>query len=244
MSQMTLYRQGGSSSIAAEALLNYLKVPFTPITMAPDADKELAPADGSLTRQQYRATVHRDGYVPAMVIPSSSSPDSTSKPVVITETNAILTYIAALASEELEIPAARGLLGRSPLEQGQVAEWQAWLADYVQTTGFGSYLRPRRFVDREDAYPALKAHGERVIRDGFAVVEEKLGAKAGAGWVVGDGVTVVDFNLYRFWHWGSAVEADMRGTYPAFARWMAKFEGLVDMAGLVKESGWKLQAEY
>ena len=122
MSSLTLYYAPGSCALVPHALLNHLSLPFTTVLVKPGPDG-LAPADGSLTPAQYRATIHHAGYVPALKLDDGE---------VITEMPAILSYIALLSSGTED---GSALLGKSSLEQARVSEWLAWLSGTLHGNG-------------------------------------------------------------------------------------------------------------
>ncbi|KAI1635251.1 glutathione S-transferase [Biscogniauxia mediterranea] len=204
MTQITLYRADLACSWVPHALLRHLSIPFTdvPLRSRPD-DGRYEAADGSFTHEEYRRDVHPDGYVPSLAVDGE----------VVTETPAVLAMIAQLA------PGGAAMLGRTPLERVRVVEWLAWLSGPLQAAGFKAYWRPgRSFVDghgHEEAHPAIREKGRRVIEACFERVEERLRGRRYA--VGGDAPTVVDISLYLFWVWGNFIEIPMGQRFPAWA---------------------------
>ncbi len=96
MANLTLYRANRSCSLVSHALLRHLSIPFTTILMK-FGPEGIEAADGSLSHTDYLA-IHPLGYVPALVIDGTTT---------ITETPAILTYIASLAPSEHHEPTDR-----------------------------------------------------------------------------------------------------------------------------------------
>lgn len=210
---LTLYLAPNTYSLAAHCLFHHYEIPFTPVTMRASKDRmstgsRWVPTDGSLTHDEYRAVVP-SGFVPALVIGTGA--DSTT----ITEMPGVLTYVAAL------VPHLK-LLGDGPLEQAKIAEWMAWLSETVHCLGFVAYLREARFVDDEAVFPALKRRGKEVIEKSLATIDESL---KGREFAVGGRLTVVDFNLYPFWRWGSKLGFDM-GRYPTYGEYQRKIDAL------------------
>lgn len=210
---LTLYRTDNTYSFIPHALLLHFNIPFTAVPMRPSSNdvptgSRWMAADGSLTHEQYLA-INPTGFVPALAI--GSGPEST----VITEMPGVLTYLASQAPEAK-------LLGNGPLEQAKIAEWMAWLSGTLHGLGFIAYLRSGRFVDDASVFYIVKRRGKEVIERCFATIDDKL---KGRRFAVGDGLTVVDFNLYPFWRWASEGIIDV-GAYPNYAAFVRKIEAL------------------
>lgn len=223
---LTLYRTNGTYSFVPHAVLLHFDIPFTAVPMRPSSDDVptgslWVAADGSLTHEQYLA-INPTGFVPALAI--GSGPEST----VITEMPGVLTYLASQA------PQAK-LLGDGPIEQAKVAEWMAWLSGTVHGIGFVAYLRMGRFVDDASVFEAVKRRGKEVIEKSFATIDERL---KGREFALGDGLTVVDFNLYPFWRWASGGGFDL-GAYPNYAAHLRKIEGLEGVRKALADEGLK-----
>lgn len=232
---ITLYRANGSCSLVPHALLQHFSIPFTAVLMQPTPDPSAKAsfyraADGSLSHEEY-LQINPTGYVPCLVVDDSDPADAKSHSssssdggggtkTVITEMPAILTYIASLA------PAHQHVLGETAVQRAKVAEWTAWLSGTLHGAGFGAFWRPGRFVGDEDAQRAVSARGREVVEKCFARIEERL---AGREFAVGEGLTVVDFNVWVFWRWGGKIGVDMAARYPGydrFAREVEKLEGV------------------
>ena len=223
---LTLYRTNNTYSFVPHSVLLHFNIPFTAVPMRPTSDNvatgsRWAAADGSLTHEQYLA-INPTGFVPALTI--GSGPGST----VITEMPGVLTYLASQA------PDAK-LLGDRPLEQAKVAEWMAWLSGTVHALGFVAYLRMGRFVDEASVFDVVKRRGKEVIEKSFATIDEKL---KGREFAVGEGLTVVDFNLYPFWRWASKHGFELGG-YPNYAAHLRKVEALEGVKKALEAEGLK-----
>lgn len=210
---LTLYRTNNTYSFVPHAVLLHFDIPFTAVPMLPTSDdvptgSRWAAADGSLTHEQY-LTINPTGFVPAHVIGSGAGS------TVITEMPGVLTYVASQA------PDAK-LLGTGPLEQAKVAEWLAWLSGTVHCLGFVAYLRMGRFVDDASIFDVVKRRGKEVIERSFARIDERMN---GREFAVGEGLTVIDFNLYPFWRWASKHGFELGG-YPNYAAHVRKIEAL------------------
>lgn len=223
MSNLSLYYSPGSCALVPHALFHHLSLPFTPVAISNGQDG-LEAADGSFSAKWYRENIHHAGYVPALKVDDNA---------VVTEMPAILTYIALQAPEKQ----AQQLLGDSALERARVAEWLAWLAGTVHGSGFAMLFKPARFSADEAAYPAIKEQGEKVIKNCFQRIEERLRGKEFA---VGDALTLVDFNVYVFARWWIDIVGRDLKDYPEYARFCGGVEGLEGMRKAVKEHGKEL----
>jgi glutathione S-transferase len=185
MPEYTLYMANGACSFAPHALLNELSIPHNIFRMEFSADRRgWVAVDGSITMDEYRATIHPHGYVPVLKIDDE----------VVTENVAILTLIASLAPE-------RHLLGRTHLERARVAEWMAWTSGMLHGYGFGMLFRPQRFVDDEALFEGVRERGRALIRGGFERIDERL-RSGGSEFPVGGAETTVDYQLLNFYFWG------------------------------------------
>lgn len=210
---VTFYRADRTCAIVPHSILLNYDIPFTPVPMRPSSDRlstgsRYVAVDGSLSHEDYLA-INPTGFVPALAVREGAGVTT------ITEMPAVLTYIASLQPE-------LRLLGNGSLEEAKVAEWMAWLSGTLHSHGFGGYLREGRFVDDEAAFPVVKRNSKKVIEKSFARIEEMLKRKEFA---VGDGLTVVDFNLYPFWRWASMLGFDLE-RFPTYAAHMKKIENL------------------
>lgn len=223
---LTLYRTDNTYSFVPHSIILHFDIPFTPVPMRASSDdvptgSRWMAADGSLTHEQY-LTINPTGFVPALAIGSGPGP------TVITEMPGVLTYLASRAPEAK-------LLGNGPLEQAKVAEWMAWLSGTLHGLGFMLYLRTGRFVDDASIFHVLERRGKEVIQRCFATIDYKL---KGRTFAVGDGLTVVDFNLYPFWRWASECNADL-GAYPNYAAFVRKIEALEGVLKALAAEGLK-----
>ncbi|KAK0644243.1 hypothetical protein B0T16DRAFT_417374 [Cercophora newfieldiana] len=233
---LTLYRINGACSLAAHMTLHELQIPFntTRMTMNPTTQKAEA-ADGSLTYDEYVRDIHPNGQVPALAVQLPESPDLTTddsekpKPpsapvVVITENPAILMYLADL-SASLHPAKNLQLAGATDLERAQVASWLSFLSACVHGQAFGALYRPRRYIDGErfpQAENAVREAGRRSLDLFYRQIEDRL---VEGRWVVGEGVTVADFNLYVFYRWGIDAGIKMREVYPKWSELTRRLEG-------------------
>ncbi|ETS83090.1 hypothetical protein PFICI_04966 [Pestalotiopsis fici W106-1] len=212
-----LYQKSGACSLVPHALLYHLQAPFRAVPMAPDANGKYAAADGSLTHDEYVKRIHPSGYVPALDVGDGT---------IITEMPAVLNYIVNMAAgvEGGVNQQYADLVGRTALEKAQVLKWLAWLSGTLHAQGFGALFRPARFVGgREDIYPTVQDKGREIIRMAFERINKAL---TGNQHLVGEHLTVADFNVYVFYRWGVQIGFDMAETYPEYTRVMRKVESL------------------
>lgn len=223
MRDIKLYYKPGACSAIPHALLLHVGLPHTAVLMMsdPSAWRFYIPADGSMTREQYRAAVHPDGYVPALVVDG----------VVITEMPAVMSCIVSLADQGK----FGSLLGNpaDPVERARVLEYLSWLSGTLHTLGFVAHWRSYRAAgDDKAGQEAVAGRGLDVVKECFSRVEERY---KGREWAVGEGVTVVDFHLYLFRDWGDdGIGLPMAKDYPEYDRVMRKVESLEGMKKMLE----------
>jgi len=110
---------------------------------------------------------------------------------VLTETPAILRYIAA------RYPSA-GLWPWEPREEARCAEWLNWLSSTIQPA-VGHVLRASRYAVDPRAVEDVAATGKKNAYELWRAVEEKIGE---GPWALGERYSVVDPFLLVCWHWG------------------------------------------
>ena len=219
---LTLYRFDGSCSRVPHILLRELGVPFTDIPMAMDPSTSgaggLYPKDKSLMPAEYRAQVHPDGKVSALVVDG----------VVITEMAGVLTYIAALAEQQY----GKRWLPADAVLRAKAYEWIAWLSGTVHGLAFMGFWRPNRITGEEGAFEGIRAKAARDIWGCYERIEARLVAANGgsaSSFAVGGEFSVVDVLVYLFWRWAKHVEGLEEGMverWPRFAELARRVEGL------------------
>ncbi|WYZ33839.1 hypothetical protein EsH8_I_000115 [Colletotrichum jinshuiense] len=209
---LTFYFKRGACSLASHSLLHHLSMPFTPVEMKNNGNRQVEAADGSLTYEEY-LKVNPAGLVPAIVVDGGE---------VITEQTAVLTYIVSVASAENQ-----KLLGTGPLHRARVVEWLTWLSGTFHGTAVTSCTRPNLFADGEEAKKDVLAKGWERILACYARVEERL---KGREFAVGDELTVVDFYLYVFRRWAVYMTglggSQFGEKFPSFEKLGRKIEAL------------------
>jgi glutathione S-transferase len=110
---------------------------------------------------------------------------------VLTETHAILTYIAGLAPQACLLP-PEGALARA-----RAHEWLNYLSSTVHIA-FRPLFRPASLIDDPSLAPRLRAFGAPVLRDILAGVDRRL---EGRRWALGEAYSVCDPYLLVFYIW-------------------------------------------
>ncbi|KAF7195437.1 Glutathione S-transferase GST-6.0 [Pseudocercospora fuligena] len=218
MPEITLYRADGSCSMAANAILKELQIPYKSIRMQAGqkgfAEGYQGTTDGSMSIEEYKRKINPSGHVPALVVDGD----------VITENPAILTYLGSLKPD-------RRLLGSTSLEQIRVLEWLVWLSGSLHSPGFGAYLRPYRFSDDESSFESIKEKGRKTILQCYSRIEARVDGKH----AVGDRLTVVDVFLHVFYRWAKLLDLDMESCYPRWTELVREVESLQSLQDAMKE---------
>ncbi|KAF4856980.1 Glutathione S-transferase [Colletotrichum siamense] len=222
--KITLYRTNGACSLVPHSILTHFAIPFRAVEMEPTPDGtsgiggRYRAADGSLTHEEYRR-INPTGYVPCLIVDETvitEMPDGRVDKTVITEMPAVLTYIASLVPEQ-------NLFGRTAVQRAKAYEWVCWLSGTLHSLGYAGVLRPERFVKGEEAKFEVVARGQKIIDECYARIDERL---AGREFAVGEGLTVVDFDVYIFYRWGCQFGTEMGRLYPNYERIARMVEGL------------------
>jgi len=175
-----LYFSPGAVSMATHFALEELGAPYT---LEPVLIKE-----GRQRSAEYLA-IHPLGRLPALEIEPG---------VVLTETPALLGYLADLAPE-------RELLPRSALDRARANEWMSLLASAVHVS-FITYFRPQRYADSEAAVAALKVDGKQRFHGMLRYIEGRLPQR---GFALGQSYSLVDAYLSVFMLWARRIELDV-----------------------------------
>ncbi|MES1182802.1 MAG: glutathione S-transferase N-terminal domain-containing protein [Myxococcales bacterium] len=186
-----LYFSPGAVSMATHMALEEAGIPYS---LEPVLIKE-----GQQLSERYRR-IHPLGRLPAVEI----APD-----VVLTETPALLAYVAALA------PGLR-LLPEGGLARARADEWMSLLASAVHVT-FISFFRPDRYTADDAARAALKIDGKQRFFDLLRYVDNRLPER---GFVLGDAYSLVDAYLTVFFLWARRFELPVQ-ELPRYGRLVA-----------------------
>lgn len=179
---LTFHYAPGACSLASHIVLEEIGVPFDPIRLDLMA--------GDQHRPEFRA-VNPMGKVPALVTDRG----------VVTETPAILTYLADIAP-------GHGLLPADPHDRAQCASTMSWLASSVHIA-FARYWRQAIFTPDESAWHGVKEKARADIAEAMARMDARLD---GLTWYHGT-YSVVDPYVLVMRRWGSRIGLDM-GAYP------------------------------
>jgi glutathione S-transferase len=180
---MKLYYAKGTIAIAVAIALHEAELPFEPVRLDFKA--------GDQTRPDYHA-VNPKGRVPALVTAQG----------ILTETGAILDYIADLAPQA-------GLRPSDPFQAAKMRETMCYLASTMHVN-HAHRARGHRWATEESSFADMKAKTVQTMTDSAAYVENHiltsgpyvLGDRfsladpylfVASTWLAGDGVTVTDF---------------------------------------------------
>lgn len=169
---LTLYFSPGSCSLASLSALEESGLPF-------DA-RRVNFAEGE-QRSEAFLKINPKGRVPALVTEQG----------IITETPAILAYIAAIA------PAAKLAPLDDPFEFARLQSFNNYICSTVHVN-HAHGRRAARWADDPAAHDAMKAKVPQTMRDSFTLIEEKLFA---GPWVMGERYSVADPYLFVMTDW-------------------------------------------
>lgn len=160
-------------------------------------------ADGANRKPEYLA-INPRGRVPAL-----SFRDADGREQILTESTAILLFLASRHPEA-------GLMASDPIAAIRTVEFLSWLATTMHQTGVRTVFRPERFTTSADkaAHAAIGEQGRITVRAGYVELDAKL---AGRRFAIGDTFSVVDAMLVVHYRWGNRCGIDMRRDYPNFA---------------------------
>lgn len=176
-----LYFSPGAVSMATHMALEEAGIAYT---LEPVLIK-----DGQQLSEQYRR-VHPLGRLPALEIEPG---------VVLTETPALLAYLAA------SVPGLE-LLPAAGLARARADEWMSLLASAVHPA-FISFFRPDRYTSDDAARAALKVDGKQRFWDMLRYVESRLPEQ---GFALGERYSLVDAYLTVFFLWARRFELPIR----------------------------------
>ncbi|CAG9957036.1 unnamed protein product [Clonostachys rosea f. rosea IK726] len=216
MSNLVLYRANGACSLAPHIILNELGLPFTSVVQG-SSPKSTIPPTVEIDMDEYRRTIHPQGYVPALQVDD----------VIITENAAVMFYLARQKPE-------RKLDGSSPLEQAQVISWMSFLAGFLQGQAWTPHWAPSRFTTSEDAnqLEGISSKAKAKVELGYDLIEQRLKGL----FAVGEADTVVDFYLIVFYNWGRNYGVDM-SRFPKLGALIARMEQKQSVRDTIKAEG-------
>jgi glutathione S-transferase len=183
-----LYLSPGTVSMASHIALEESGIPY--------ALETISIKEGQQLSERYRQ-VHPLGRVPALEIEPG---------IILTETLALLTYIAELTPELKLLPHGR-------LERARANEWMSLLSSAVHVA-FISFFRPQRYTSDDAAVAALKVDGKRRFFELLQHVESRLPEQ---GFVLGEDYSLVDAYLTVFFLWARHFQLPI-AELPRYAR--------------------------
>lgn len=126
----------------------------------------------------------------------------------IRENSGILTWVGQQANL---YPAA------GTLAAAKCGEWLGWMTSTVHIA-FAMIWRGERFAADPALHAQIRQRGYDWVGEHFAEIDTAL---ARGPYVLGDALSVADFNLLPFYRWGGRIGLDMRD-YPAWGTHAAR----------------------
>ncbi len=168
---MKLFYAPGTVAAASLIALCETNVAFEPV--------RLNFADKQQTKAEYLA-INPKGRVPALITHDG----------VITETAAVLTYIA-------ESNPTANLTPTDPFKRAKMNEVISYLASTVHVN-HAHKIRGHRWADQQSSWDDMTARVAANMMDCFGLIEDTL--KTGP-WIIGDQYTIADAHLYIVESW-------------------------------------------
>ncbi|MET4577505.1 glutathione S-transferase [Ottowia thiooxydans] len=171
--KLTLYFSPKACSLASHIALEESRLLYEAVSVDIRAQENMSPA---------YLKINPSGAVPALGIGDA----------VLTESHAILTYIADLAPES-------GLLPRpGTLARVRAHEWMNWISGTMHVT-YRSIFRSQTYAgDEPHAIAAVREHAKKKLAKVLREVEDRLGT---SDYAVGGQFSVVDAYLFVFYTW-------------------------------------------
>ena len=169
----TLFWEIGAGSIAVQALLEELNLPYTRKYVDMMANEHRDPG--------YLA-LNPTGLVPALAIPGQRT---------IGESAAIIIFLGDLPGSNVLVPS---------IEDSRRAEFLYWLM-YLASTGyttFGRYAHPERYTTNREALKPVEAAARRDVDDFFKVLDSQA---AGDQFFLCGGYSALDIYIAMLASW-------------------------------------------
>lgn len=128
---------------------------------------------------------------------------------IITELNAILTYLAA------RFPDAGILPTPDPMLLGRAMELLCWFSTTIHVH-VAQCLRGERFTDDADVKERLKVSGKQRLTAALTELDERVGQSG--DYLIADRLTAADVFSVVIWRWAQKLEIDCS----PFSRWADK----------------------
>lgn len=190
---MKLYYAPGTVSVAVAIALHEAGLDFDTHKIDFKAAEQ--------TKPEYHA-INPKGRVPALVVEGGT----------LTETGAILDYIAAIAPQA-------GLMPEAPLEAARVRAVIHYAATTMQVN-HAHGPRAYRWAEKEESHADMRAQVPKTMAASAAHVEDHCLASP---FVMGDRVTVADAHLFIVCNWLKGDGVDTEG-YPRIAAFLDAME--------------------
>lgn len=192
--RLTLYYSPKACSLASHIALEESGVPYEAVDVNIRAGKN---------RTSEYLAVNPGGTVPALRIDDA----------VLTESQAILTFVADLVPERELLPRT-GTLARARAHQ-----WMNLVSSSLHV-GFRSIFRPQAYAgEDEHAMRAVRKRGHAIVAEVTGVIEQRL---QDSGHALGRQFSIVDAYLFVFFLW--RFDDRLEGPLPDAPRWHALAE--------------------
>jgi glutathione S-transferase len=168
----TLYGATGAGSVAPQALLTHLKVPF---------ELKLISFDTNEHQSEAFLAINPRGQIPVLVLDDKS---------VLTESLAIMLHIADCHPSSGLIPAP------GSAERAQVYRWMSFVATNVYE-GFLRLLYPDMYTTSEDLSKVTES-ADQYLKSAFGILNQALSQ---GPYLVGESTGVTDIYLAMLFTW-------------------------------------------
>lgn len=191
--KLTLYYSPKACSLASHIVLEESRLPYEAMAVDIRSGENVGPNYLKIN--------------PSGIVPALGAGDS-----MITESQAILSYVADLAPES-------GLMPRPGTRaRARAHEWMNWISSSLHVT-YRSIFKPQVYAgDDPDAIAAVRAHAGKKLATMLAEIESKLGNSL---YALGEAFSAVDAYLFVFYLWSFderiKVELPSRSRYGALA---------------------------
>lgn len=196
----------GTISIAAALTLEEAGLAYDPVRVDFATDEQ--------TKPDYHA-INPKGRVPALITDAGT----------LTETGAILEYIAATAPDA-------GLIPEDPFQAGQMREAMYYLASTMHVN-HAHKMRGHRWANEETSWEDMTAKVPHTMRESAAYVEAHI--LSDADFVCGDAISLADCYLYIVCLWLPGDQVDLT-PFPRIRAFMDRMGARASVAAL-KEKG-------
>lgn len=192
--RLTLYYSPKACSLAAHIALEESGLPYEAVDVNIRVGKNRS--------EQYLA-LNPSGTVPALRIDEA----------VLTESQAILTFVADL------VPGRELLPRPGTLERARAHQWMNLISSSLHV-GYRAIFRPQAYAGNDESgMRAVRERGHAIVADVTRTVEQRLDA---TGYALGRQFSVVDAYLFVFFLWG--FDDRLATGLPKYPRWKALAE--------------------